>query len=196
VSTDVTLKAEPRTDFGKGAARTLRRKGLVPAVVYGSGSEVRHVVLPAHETNLALRIAQVVLRVQIGSDTFPVAPRDVQRDPVRTDLLHLDLVLLSRADVEERHAYNEAMQAAQANAEEAGLDPLQAAHVIEEAAAAGEDLAQAAATVVETLQEQARAFSAASAAAEAAEEAEEAAAAEGGEEAVGEEVEVEGESAE
>ena len=172
MSTDVTLKAEPRTDFGKGAARTLRRKGLVPAVVYGSGSEVRHVVLPAHETNLALRIAQVVLRVEIGSETLPVAPRDVQRDPVRTDLLHLDLIMLSRADVAERHAYNDAMATAQANAEAAGLDPLQAAHVIEEAAAAGEDLAEAAANVVRTLEDQARAFTAASAAAEAAEEAE------------------------
>ena len=48
MSTDVTLKAEQRTDFGKGAARTLRRAGLVPAVVYGSGADVQHVVLPAH----------------------------------------------------------------------------------------------------------------------------------------------------
>jgi large subunit ribosomal protein L25 len=195
VSTDVTLKAEQRTDFGKGAARTLRREGLVPAVVYGSGTEVQHVVLPAHETNLALRIPQVVLQVQIGTETLPVAPRDVQRDPVRTDLLHLDLVLLSRADVAERHAYNDAMAQAQANAEEAGLDLLQAAHVIEEAAAAGEDLAAAAANVVATLEEQARAFSEASAAAEAAEEA---AAAEAGaaEEGVEEEAESEGESGE
>ncbi len=171
MSTDVTLQAQPRTDFGKGAARSLRRQGLVPAVIYGSGSEVRHVVLPAHETNLALRIAQVVLQVKVGAESLAVAPRDVQRDPVRTDLLHLDLILLSRADVAERHAYNEAMAQAQANAEEEGLDPLQAAHIIEEAAAAGEDLAEAAANVVERLQAQARAFTEASAAAEAAEEA-------------------------
>lgn len=171
MSTDVTIKAEQRSDFGKGAARSLRRQGLVPAVVYGSGSDVQHVVLPAHETNLALRIAQVVLQVQVDGETVAVAPRDVQRDPVKQDLLHLDLVMLSRADVAERHAYNDAMEKAQANAEEAGLDPLQAAHVIEEAAANGEDLAQAAANVVEILEEQARAFSEASAAAEAAEAA-------------------------
>ncbi len=170
-TSDVTLQAEARADFGKGAARTLRRKGLVPAVMYGSGSQVLHVVLPAHETNLALRIPQVVLRVQYEGKTLPVAPRDVQRDPVRTDLLHLDLVLLSLADVAERRAYTEALEAAQANAEEAGLDPMQAAHLIEEAAAAGEDLQAVAASIVQTLEEQARAFSAASAAAEAAEEA-------------------------
>ena len=168
MNTDVTLKAEPRTDFGKGAARALRRKGLVPAVMYGSGSAVEHIVLPAHETNLALRIAQVVLRIDLAGKTLPVAPRDVQRDPVKTDLLHMDLVLLSLADVEERHAYNDALALAQANAEEAGLDPSQAAHVIEEAAAAGQDLGEAAANVVATLQEQAEAFSAASAAADAA----------------------------
>lgn len=193
MSTDVTLKAEQRTDFGKGAARTLRRKGLVPAVVYGSGRDVQHVVLPAHETNLALRIPQVVLQVQIGAETLAAAPRDVQRDPVRTDLLHLDLVMLSRADIAERYAYSEAMAQAQANAEEEGLDPLQAAHIIEEAAAAGKDLAEAAANVVATLQEQARAFSEASAAAEAAEEA---AAAEAEFGAEGEVAESEGESEE
>jgi large subunit ribosomal protein L25 len=191
MSTDVILQAQQRTDFGKGAARSLRRQGLVPAVIYGSGSEVRHVVLPAHETNLALRIAQVVLQVKVGTESLAVAPRDVQRDPVRTDLLHLDLILLSRADVAERHAYNDAMAQAQANAAEAGLDPLQAAHIIEEAAAAGEDLAEAAANVVEALQEQARAFTEASAAAEAAEEA----AAAAGEDA-GEGVEEEGEPTE
>lgn len=170
MSTDVTLKATDRSDFGKGAARSLRRQGLVPAVMYGSGSAVRHIVLPAHETNLALRVAQVVLRVEIDGQTLPVAPRDVQRDPVRTDLLHLDLVLLSTADVAERHAYTEALAAAQANAEAAGLDPMQAAHLIEEAAAVGEDLVEAAANVVATLEEQARSFTAASAAADAAAE--------------------------
>lgn len=167
---DITLKAADRTEFGKGAARSLRRQGLVPAVMYGSGSEVRHVVLPSHETNLALRIAQVVLKVQIDGKTISVAPRDVQRDPVRTDLLHLDLVLLSRKDVAERHKYNDAIELAKANAEAAGLDPAQAAHIIEEAQAAGEDLQDAAAGVVASLKAQAQAFEASADAAEAAQE--------------------------
>lgn len=170
-TTDVTLKAEDRTDFGKGAARSLRRKGLVPAVMYGSGSEVRHIVLPAHETNLALRIAQVVLKVQIDGKSHSVAPRDVQRDPVRTDLLHLDLVMLSRKDVADRHKFTEALEAARANAEEAGFDPAQAAHIIEEAQAAGEDLQAAADGIAATLKAQAKAFEASAEAAEAAEEA-------------------------
>jgi large subunit ribosomal protein L25 len=166
---DVILKAQDRADFGKGAARALRRNGLVPAVMYGSGSTARHIVLPAHETGLALRIAQVVLKVEIDGQTFSVAPRDVQRDPVRTDLLHLDLVLLSRADVAERHAFSDALELAKANAEEAGLDAMQAAHVIEEAQAAGEDLQAAAEGVVETLKEQAKAYEASAVAAETAE---------------------------
>lgn len=172
---DVTLEAADRADFGKGAARSLRRKGLVPAVMYGSGSEVRHIVIPAHETALALRVAQVVLKIRIDGEVHQVAPRDVQRDPVRTDLLHLDLVMLSNKDVAERHAYNDAVDLAKANAEEAGLDPMQAAHVVEAAQAAGEDLMAAAAGVVETLKEQAKAYEASASAAEAAEAAAEAA---------------------
>ena len=180
-SPDSQLTAEWRTDFGKGAARRLRRDGLVPAVMYGSGSEVRHVVLPAHETNLALRGAQVVLQVSIGGKTVLVAPREVQRHPVRADLLHVDMVLLSDAEVAERHAYADAVEKAQALAEEAGFDPMQASHVIEEAYAADEDVQAAAENIVKTLEEQAAAMTAAAAAAAAAE----AAAAEGEAEAGG-----------
>lgn len=186
--TDIKLHAEWRTDFGKGAARALRRQGLIPAVMYGSGSEVRHVVLPAHDTTLALRVAQVVLKVDIDGNTLLVAPRDAQRHPVRGDLLHMDLVLLSDAEVAARHAYNDALELAKANAEEAGLDPLQAVSIVDEAYNNGEDILAAARSVVETLEEQAKAYAAAAAAAAAAEEAaggEEAT--ESGEEAAGEE---------
>lgn len=169
-TTDVSLSAKARDNFGKGAARSLRREGLVPAVMYGSNSEVRHIVLPAHETNLALRVAQVVLKVSLDGQTFLVAPRDAQRDPLSTELLHLDLVLLSQSDVAERHAYNEALDLAKANAEEAGLDPLSAATIVDDAYNAGEDMMAAARNVVETLNEQAKAFTAAAAAAEAAAE--------------------------
>ena len=52
-SQDVRIDAAARDKFGKGASRQFRREGKVPAVVYGSGSEVRHLVLPAHELALA-----------------------------------------------------------------------------------------------------------------------------------------------
>jgi large subunit ribosomal protein L25 len=169
VSTDVTLTALPRSDFGKGAARALRRQGLVPAVMYGAGGQTQHVLLPAHETNLALRIPGVVLKVSFEGQTAQVAPRDVQRDPVKTDLLHLDLIVLSRAEVAERHALADAIELAKANAAEAGLDESQAVHVVEEAAQQGEDVLAAAANVVSSLKEQAAAFTASAEAEEAGE---------------------------
>ena len=43
---EVRIVAEPRTEFGKGAARRVRRAGRVPAIVYGHGTETRHITLP------------------------------------------------------------------------------------------------------------------------------------------------------
>lgn len=186
MSQDIRINAHFRTDFGKGASRRYRREGLVPAVMYGSGSEVRHVTLPGHELDLALRTARVVLDVDLEGTRIVVAPADVQRDPVRTDLLHVDLLLLSDAEVAERHAYADALAKASAAAEEADLDPLLAAAVIEEAAAEGEDLADVADRIVEILQEKARALAESAAAAAAAEDAAEAAGPAEGEEAAGE----------
>jgi ribosomal protein L25 (general stress protein Ctc) len=182
VSTDVRMSATARNEFGKGASRRFRREGTVPAVMYGSGSELRHLVLPGHELHLALRIPRVVLDVEIDGSRVLVAPRDVQRDAVRQDLLHLDLNLLSDAEVNQRHAYGEALAKAEAAATEAGLDPFAAAALIEEAAANEEDLNQVADNVVELLEEQDKVRRAEAAAAAAREEEKDAeAAAEAGE---------------
>ncbi len=182
MSREVRISAQFRSDFGKGAARQLRREGRVPAVMYGSGSELRHVTVPGHDLDLALRIPRVVLDIDLEGTRVIVAPADVQRDPVRTDLLHVDLLLLSDEEVRERYAYADALARAEAAAEEAGMDPMQAAAVIEEAAANEEDLTDVADRIVEILEERARAMAEAGAAAAAAEEAAEAAgAAEAGE---------------
>ena len=175
MSQDVKISAEFRTDFGKGAARSCRREGRVPAVMYGSGSDVRHITLPGHELDLALRGSRVVLDVEVAGNRLLVAPADVQRDPVRGDLLHIDLLLLSDKDVQERHAYADALARAEAAAEEAGLDPVQVSGVFEEAAANDEDLADVADRIVEILQQKARAMAESAAAAAAAEDAAEAA---------------------
>ncbi|MDZ7578148.1 MAG: 50S ribosomal protein L25 [Candidatus Nanopelagicales bacterium] len=171
MSTDVRIAAQARTDFGKGAARRYRRAGHVPAVMYGSGSDVRHVLLPDHELNLALRISRVVLNVELDGESLLVAPRDIQRNPVRQDLKHVDLIILSAADVADRHAYAQALAKARAAAEEAGFDQIAVAAIIEEASAKGEDLDEVASRIVETLEERAKAREEATAAAEAREEA-------------------------
>jgi large subunit ribosomal protein L25 len=49
------IAAEPRTEFGKGAARRIRRAAKVPAVLYGHGIDPIHVTLPGHDTMLALK---------------------------------------------------------------------------------------------------------------------------------------------
>lgn len=182
MSTDVRISATARNKFGKGASRQFRREGTVPAVMYGDGSEVEHVLLPGHELNLALRTPRVVLEVEIDGRTKLCAPRDVQRDAVRTDLLHIDLILLSQAEVNQRHAYAEALAKAEAAALEADFDPVSAAALIEEAAEEGKDLNEVAENIVQLLTEQEKQLRAEAAAAAAREaEAEDA-----GEEAGGE----------
>jgi large subunit ribosomal protein L25 len=120
----VSITAEPRSDFGKGAARRTRRAGRVPAVIYGRGSEPRHVSLPDHDLTLALRHPGLVLEVTLEGATMLVAPRDVQRDPVKRVLEHVDLVLITKAEAEERV---EAGLAAEAAAEAAHQAELEAA---------------------------------------------------------------------
>jgi large subunit ribosomal protein L25 len=95
---EVKIDAESRSQFGKGAARRLRREGKVPAVVYGHGSDPRHVALPGHELMLALKTPNVLLEINIdGSDELTL-PKSVQRDPVRYTLEHVDLVLVRRGE--------------------------------------------------------------------------------------------------
>ena len=91
---EVKLSAVAREDFGKGAARRLRRDGQVPAVVYGAGIEPMHIALPHHETLLALRNAGVVLTIEIeGGKTIVATPKQVQRDPIKGFVEHVDLMI-------------------------------------------------------------------------------------------------------
>jgi large subunit ribosomal protein L25 len=91
---EVKIKAERRSDFGKGPARRTRRDGQVPGVIYGHGTEPAHVALPGHELALALKTANVLLRVSIDGDALLTLPKSVQRDPVRQTLEHIDLVIV------------------------------------------------------------------------------------------------------
>jgi large subunit ribosomal protein L25 len=95
---EVQIKAEQRNEFGKGAARRLRRDGQVPAVVYGHGTEPVHVALPGHELAKALRAANVLLNLQLDAGTQLTLPKSVQRDPVRHTIEHVDLVVVVRGE--------------------------------------------------------------------------------------------------
>ncbi|MBW4042927.1 MAG: 50S ribosomal protein L25/general stress protein Ctc [Acidobacteria bacterium] len=88
------IAAEARTSFGKGAARKLRAAGRIPAVVYGHGTDPVHISLPAHETALIIRRANSVLDLDLAGGPLMALVKDVQRDPVRQIIEHLDLIIV------------------------------------------------------------------------------------------------------
>jgi large subunit ribosomal protein L25 len=96
---EVRIAAEPRTEFGKGPARRTRRAGRVPAVLYGHGTDPRHISLPGHELMLALKSANVLLRLQgLDGGEELALPKDVQRDPLKGFLEHVDLIVVSSGE--------------------------------------------------------------------------------------------------
>ena len=97
-SDKILLPAEKRTDSGKGAARRARRAGKVPAVIYGHGTDPQHLLLPAHETFLAVRNPNALLTLDIEGEEQMVLPKEIQRDVIREDVLHLDLLIVRRGE--------------------------------------------------------------------------------------------------
>jgi len=88
------LSVELRTKFGKGAARKLRAADKIPAVIYGHGTEPQHVSLPGHETMLVVRKANAIIDLDIEGASQLALVKDVQRDPVRQIIEHIDLVVV------------------------------------------------------------------------------------------------------
>ena len=96
---EVKIAAETRTEFGKGFARRLRQDGRVPAVLYGHGTETRHLTLPAHDLMRALRASNVLLRLEgLTKDGEIALPKAVQRDPIKNIIEHVDLILVRRGE--------------------------------------------------------------------------------------------------
>ena len=96
---EVHIAAETRAEFGKGAARRIRREGKVPAVLYGHGTDTRHLTLPGHDLMLALKTPNVLLRLEGLQNGSEIAlPKAVQRDPIRGFLEHVDLILVRRGE--------------------------------------------------------------------------------------------------
>jgi large subunit ribosomal protein L25 len=96
---EVHIAARTRDEFGKGAARRFRREGLVPAVLYGHGTDTRHLTLPGHELMLALKTPNVLLYLDgLGKQSEIALPKAVERDPIRGFLEHVDLILVRRGE--------------------------------------------------------------------------------------------------
>ena len=96
---EVRIVAEPRTEFGKGPARRMRRAGRVPAVLYGHGTDTRHVTLPGHDLLMALKTPNVLIQLDGLPGASQLAlPKAVQRNPIKGLIEHVDLILVRRGE--------------------------------------------------------------------------------------------------
>ena len=98
MSDAIKLVAEPRTQFGKGAARKIRRAHKVPAVMYGHGTAPVHITLPGHDTMLALKNTNALLTIVLEGDEQLALAKDVQRDPIKPVIEHIDLVVVTKGE--------------------------------------------------------------------------------------------------
>jgi len=93
------LLTEPRSERGSRPAGRLRRAGKVPAVVYGLGTDTLEVSVPARELQHILTGgANALITLKLDGDEALALARQVQRDPTRGDVLHVDFVRV-RTDV-------------------------------------------------------------------------------------------------
>ncbi len=88
------IAAETRTEFGKGAARRIRRADKIPAVLYGHGNDPVHITLPGHSTMMALKHggSNALLELEIEGTSQLALTKQVQVDPIRRTLEHIDFV--------------------------------------------------------------------------------------------------------
>ena len=94
------IVAETRTEFGKGAARRIRRADKVPAVIYGHGNEPMHVTLPGHDTLMAIKHggANAVLNIEVDGKVQLALTKQIQADPIKGFLEHVDFVAVKKGE--------------------------------------------------------------------------------------------------
>lgn len=95
---DLKIVAEPRTRFGKGAARKIRRDQKVPAVMYGHGAAPVHITLPGHDAMMALKHVNALLTIVLGDEEHLTLAKDVQRDAIKPIIEHVDLVVVKKGE--------------------------------------------------------------------------------------------------
>ncbi|WP_043264671.1 50S ribosomal protein L25/general stress protein Ctc [Streptomyces sp. CT34] len=95
---EVKLTAEARADFGKGAARRLRREAKVPGVVYGHGAEPQHVAVDSHALMMALKTPNALIRLDVDGKSELVIPKAVQREAIRRFLVHVDFLAVKKGE--------------------------------------------------------------------------------------------------
>lgn len=98
MSDQTHIAATKRTEFGKGAARRVRRAHQVPAVLYGHGTPPLHLTLPGHDTMMALKHTNAVLKLDVDAEEHLALVKDVQRDPIKRTIEHVDLVIIRKGE--------------------------------------------------------------------------------------------------
>ena len=98
MSDDNKVKAELRENFGKGYARRLRAAGKIPAVIYGHGTDPKHVALPGHQVSLLIRRANALLELDVAGTPELALVKDVQKDPVHQIIEHIDLLVVKKGE--------------------------------------------------------------------------------------------------
>jgi large subunit ribosomal protein L25 len=94
------IAAETRTEFGKGAARRIRREDKIPAVIYSHGDDPQHLTLPGHDTMMAIRHggANALLDLDIEGSSQLALTKHVQIDPIRRVIEHVDFIAVKRGE--------------------------------------------------------------------------------------------------
>lgn len=96
---EITLEVDPRTETGKGPARRARAKGLVPAVFYGHTVQPVSLLVDAKAMVQALHTeagANVLINLNLDGESHLTVPREIQKHPIKGDLLHVDFVRVAR----------------------------------------------------------------------------------------------------
>jgi len=95
---EIRIPAEIRTEFGKGAARRIRRDDKVPAVMYQNGEDPTHLTLPGHALSMALRHENALITLEIDGKDQMVLPKQIQRDPIKGFLDHVDFYMVKKGE--------------------------------------------------------------------------------------------------
>jgi len=99
MATSYELKASARDRVGKGAARALRREGLLPAVIYGDKKPALPITIPVKETTLTLHKGGFLTHIgviDVDGKKHQVIAKDYQLHPVRDDVLHVDFLRVAK----------------------------------------------------------------------------------------------------
>ena len=95
----IDIKAEARSQVGKGSARAARRAGLVPAVIYGNKETAVSVTLDANQWRQLMHkpgIFSQLININVNNETHFVLPRDIQQHPVSEEAMHVDFLKVTK----------------------------------------------------------------------------------------------------